>query len=353
MDGRPTIPVLAATLVAGCSEGWRPPALEYETQRAVIGVEPDRWKPLCRGDLRIIDETVAAIESRLGVERDEVIEIYLMDSEDMPCADGTQGCYSTAHDQVFATWSTLPHELVHAITKDVEFPSKFWQEGVAEAANGTPSWKGTLRAITEGDLEADSLMTYRTAAHFNRFLAETYGWESYRRVALGQTSLPDELGAPTSEILDAYEASAPFGYPAIDPCPFPTLPEIAEGTWSESLTLDCDADDATQFEWVTHSRSDGGVAVVRSLELAAGTYAVELEGGVEVVALACAADELTEDNDPPTNGDLFNQFDHALGTSLPAGGEHVLTLTDGTYRFAVTSGTQDVVSARLTVRRLD
>lgn len=349
----PTIALLGVALASGCQDGRGSlPDLEYETERVVVGVQPDRWKPLCAGDLRAIDRTVAAIESRVGFDREDPIEVYLMDSDEAPCRDGTRACYSPTNDQVYATWSTLPHELVHAIVRDMEFESLFWQEGVAEAVSGGPTWKDPRRALTPDDLQAESLVTYRSAAHFNRFIIETRGWEAYRRVVFESVSMEEALGSSNAAILGEYESSVPFAYPALDPCPFPTLPQTDDGGWSETLDLDCASDDATQFERVTSSSVDGGIGVVRRLELSAGTYAVELHGGVEVIALACAATELPEQSEPPTNGDLYSEYDFALGTPLESGSEHVLTLTDGTYRFSVTSGTQEASSATLMVRRI-
>ena len=328
------------------------PSLDYETEHAVVGVQPSRWLPLCAGDLETIDRTLTSIESRVGLVREDPAEIYLMVSDEAPCRDGARACYSRPLDQVYATWDTLPHELVHAVTRDVEFQSLFWEEGFAEAVSGTPTWKDTRAPLTEDDLLANSLLTYRSAAHFSRFLIETRGWDAYRRVVLDGEPMEDALGSPISSVLDEYEASAPFAYPAMDPCPFPALPLVGDGTWSETLDIDCASQDATQFERVTSSRSNGGVGIVRRLELAAGTYVVHLDGGSEVVALACAAVPLREETEPPTNGDLFSEFDFALGTPLESGSDHVLVLTAGMYRFAVASGTQDPSSVTLTVREV-
>lgn len=347
---------LAAVIVGACSEddGLNLPPLEFESERARVGAEP-AYFPLCAADLAHIDNRVAFVEDHLGVQRDELLEIYIVSFPTLgiPCGADVDGCY-LSDDRILTGWQWIDHEIVHAVARDIEFPSRFWKEGNAELLSGKTTRKDTRVVLQPDDLEAETLTTYLSAAHFSRFLVETRGWDTYNRAIRGEP-LEEIYGEDAAQLTEAYERDAPYAYPPLDPCPFPSLPEVEPGVWRERIEVSCESPDGTQFEWVTHSRAPGA-AVVRSVELDAGTYAFEFDGGVEFIALACHTEELLEEPTPPSNGDLYNEVDFWTGTPFPPAGTILLNVTAGTYRVSMSGGftsTTDDVAAELTVTRVE
>ena len=123
------------------------------------------------------------------------------------------------------------------------------------------------------DLQDNELFTYMTASHFCRFLVETFGMERFVRATHGEPLL-DVFGAGADELTARYEREVPYSYPPLQPCPFPELPEVAPGEWSEALEFSCDSPEATQLEHATWS-ADEDAAVFRRVTVPAGTYAIE------------------------------------------------------------------------------
>lgn len=347
---------LLAVVLAACAEddGLALPPLEFESERARIGIDDDESTPLCGADLAHIDRRVAFIEEHLNVRRDDPVEIYILDFDALPCGSDSYACYSNEHDQIYTTWDSLDHELVHAVTREIAYPSLFWDEGAAELLSGKTTRKDTRIVLTPEALDAQELTTYLSAAHFSRFLVETRGWEAYGRIVRGEP-FDAVFGESAAALTEEYEREAPFAYPPIDPCPFPRLRQVDDGSWRESFDIACDSPDATQFETVTYS-SSRGAAIVRSVELEAGTYAFELTGGSSFIALGCHTSELSEAPIPPSNGDLLNEVDYASGTEFPMAGVHLLELTDGVYRISISAGQSALtapVAADLSVTRVE
>jgi len=338
--------------MAGCAANEPDlPSLGIESKRAVIGIDPEIGNDLCQGDLDLVDAQVEHVESRLGIPRDSPVTIYLVPFSvvEEVCGSDVFGCYRNADDAIYSTWYSVEHELVHAVAKELEFSSLFWSEGAAVLLSDSTLYddRTTLRPV---DLEADSLSTYRTAGHFSRFLVETRGWDAYRQIIRGEA--PEVVyGESAFELTAEYEREAPYAYPPLDPCPHPRIPQVDERTWRVRMNFSCESPDATEFEGVSYSGRDGA-AVVRTAELTAGTYELELLGGEEVLAIGCHTEELAAEPTPPSNGDLYNEIDLALPRAFEAGKVHRLDLADGTYLFSISSGTYDRATVELSVSRV-
>ena len=201
------------------------------------------------------------------------------------------------------------------------------------------------------DLDEEELANYITAGHFARYLVETRGWTTYQD-AVGGGGLESVLGLPVDALVEEFEREAPAAYPPRDPCPYPELPSVADGVWEESLTFSCGAEEATQYEFPDWSGTEGA-AVWRSVRLDAGTYALEVEGGVEAVVVGCHTEVLSELPESPSSGDVWNEVDQGPDATFIAGVVHEVELTAGVYRVAMSSGTEGEETMRLRLRRLD
>jgi hypothetical protein len=346
------IAALAWPLISCADPGPELPALEIESNRAVIGIHSELGSTLCQGDIALIDGQVEHVESHLGVHRDSPITVYLVPFSIIGevCGPDVLACYQPGEDTIYSTWFAIKHELVHATARDIEFPSLFWSEGAAVLLSGSTLFDDRT-VLRPDDLEAESLLTYRTAGHFSRFLVETSGWDAYRRVIRGE-ALEDLYGQSALELTSKYQLEAPYAYPPLDPCPYPRIPQVTETTWSARVDFSCESPDATEFEGVRYSGRDGA-AVIRAVDLTAGTYDIVLSGGEDVFTIACHTEQLETEPTPPSNGDLYNEIDLALPKALTANEVHRLVLTDGTYLMSISSGTYDRASAELTITRIE
>lgn len=345
-------------LAAACSEpGSELPPLEFETSHSVIGVGPDEAYPLCAADTKHVDAQIDLVASRLETEPTVNLEIYILDHLEGPfhvdrwCGgEHFLGCYSPGEDRVYSIWSALDHELVHAVARNIEFPSLAWSEGTAEMLAGKRTFKSDEVVLEPEYLERETLPNYITVSHFARFLVETRGWARYNRAIRGEP-LGAVYGETPQELTDDYERTAPYSYPAMTPCPYPPLLQVEDGAWRESFVISCDSQEATQFESVGHSQV-ADAAVLRTVSLTPGTYAFEQQGGTRLLALRCQ----TESEDEP-NADPFADGVRIEGYGAPsefaAGVQHVVQLAGGTYWIAAASGSLERTSVDLAVTRLD
>lgn len=355
MNSSTEICVAAALALASAAceaSGPELPPLVFESERAIVGIDAELGDTLCAGDLARIDAQLEQVEARLDVRRDDPVAIHLVPFSviETICGSDRRACYRNTEDTIYSTWQSLDHELVHAATRDLEFPSLFWTEGAAEVLSGS-----TLRdpsvMLSPSDLDVESLTTYRSAGHLSRFLVETYGWEAYGRVLRGD-AFDDVIGRSVTELLAEYERDAPYAYPPLEPCPYPRIPQIDETTWRAQVEFSCESAEASEFEGVMYSASSGA-AVVRAVELTAGTYDLELSGGEQMFALACHTEPLLDAPRAPSNGDLYNEIDLALPAPFEANSSHRLELTDGTYLISLSSGTYERASAEVTITRVE
>jgi len=335
---------------AGCAEEVDLPALTIETERTRIGVGGGEHAP-CAGDLLALDEHVDELEDLSGLREPEPLEVFLLSDVTEICGgDGVIACEGGG--QIFGAWMSVRHEVGHAIASpDLDFGGRvFLSEGYAEVAAGGTSRKSTYPMQAE-DLDQKALPNYITAGHFARYLVETRGWTTYQDAVSGG-GLESVLGLPADVLIEEYEREAPAAYPPRHPCPYPELPRVGDGIWEESLTFSCEAEDATQYEFPDWSGTEGA-AMWRSVRLEAGTYGLEVEGGVEAIVLGCHTEVLSALPESPSNGDVWNEVDQGPDATFASGVEHELKLSAGTYRVALSSGTEGEEAMRLRLRRLD
>lgn len=331
---------------AGCEKIDLPP-LEYETETTVVGTAFDA--PLCQADLAFLDERVRFAEQMLGVQAELPIEVYLYETGEVPCGGLTPfGCYNRTKRIVTSSWPDVAHELVHAVAHSISFPSKFWSEGVAVALDGTGTHRSTVE-LTPAELSGKQRIDYAAAGHFVRWLIETRGVDHLNRVIDGD-SVEDVFGQSGEGLVQEYNETAPWAYPAWEPCPYPEISAVADGEWEEELSFSCASEGATGAQWE-------GTSMVRTLSLDAGTYEFEITGGLGALVVACQMDILAEEPDPPfkSNGDIMNEaeaFQTAFGTFFDSNVKHVITVTDGVYRFAITSGVEELATVGVSVRRV-
>lgn len=329
--------------VASCGAGESLPPIRYETETTVVGTAFE--DPLCAGDLAFLDKTVRFAEEMLGVEAETPIEVYLYDVGEVPCEESPFGCYTPGTGRVTSLWAGVDHELVHAVSTSIKFPSTFWEEGVAEALNGA----GTHlydRMLSSDALTSVERPNYAAAGHFVRWLIETRGMDRLNR-AIRQQPLEKIYGQSAEELVADYNETAPWGYPAWAPCPQPEVPQVSDGSWAESLTFSCETELATAKEWY-------GTSLFRTLALEAGTYEITLAGGLGALVVGCQMDVLEERPVEMSHGDLMNEAERsqtAFGTFLESGKVHEITITDGVYRFAISSGVYGPATMDISVRR--
>lgn len=317
--------LLSVGLCGGCAEDQLPPIL-WETERAIIGSELEGFE-LCHDDFAMLDEHVALVEDMLGVERSSKLKVYFYDLDGLPCGVSPQGCYRHDTDQIhMATWDGLDHEIVHAVAPD-SFPSLFWEEGTADALR----WVGTIgdgeRVLENATKNRPEELDYLNARHFVRWIIETHGLESLRRIISGATE-EEATGSSFDELAAAHRESVPYAYPALEPyiCPFDALPELEAGVWQEDFDLGCDQPGATGVGGV------GGVSVVRTIDLEPGRYRLVQRGGSFTALLGC---QLTPNEAPLPemfHGAAFNEAElsrKAPPTYYPAEEEHILDVTRG------------------------
>lgn len=340
-------------VLGGCTadQGLDLPPLILESEHALIG-----WRelthPPCNTDLEAIDARVEFVEDVIGDRREQPIEIYLFEFGELPTCGDFWACYDGNNDRIYTPWFAVDHELVHAVTRSINFPSLFWEEGNAEVLAGGATLKSQQVTLTVDGLSAQELPNYVTAAHFQRFLVETRGLDAYVDLVQNGFDLEANYGESPSALVAEYEEEAPAVYPPIEPCPHPRLTE-SDGTWEETVSFSCES--GSQYETVSATVSRGAAAH-RAVELEAGTYEVRADGGDSFYGMGCqmeALDEHPDFDDFPSNGSLPNEADGAAPFRFAANETHVLELTEGTYRFTLSSGKESTATMSLSIRRLE
>lgn len=331
---------------SGCQDPLDLPPIKYETERARIGTTFD--DPLCAGDLAWFDSQIQDIEHLAGVTRAKPVEVYIYGNETSPpCPSTPFGCYYADEDVAVAIWPSVDHEMVHAVTRGVHFPSNFWDEGTAEALSENGTHRDATSPLTVDITRSNSRPNYATAGHFIRFLYEDFGDEAAQQLAHGGP-VEDITGLSLEGLVALYETEAPHSYAPRNPCPDPIVPQLDETTWGAPYDFSCESEDATQFEGV-------GAGIVRILELdQPGDYEVLVEGGDGVRIVGCQMDDTDEELPDFSNGDVMNQAElsqTAFGTFFESDTAHRLTLTEGRYRLALTSEDNDDTEILLRVTK--
>lgn len=342
--------VLALCAFAGCSaEPLQRPPLDVFTERVSLAVLDEH--PPCAGDLAELDAHLGEVEQLSGLTRSEPIKVHLGSTEN-DCDDAFVACYRPDLDAVFTPWQSIHHELGHAVDMgQIDFDSTFWSEGFAEVSAGRISKKSRLESLTVDHFSDEHpLVNYVTTGHLARYLVETQGWERYRSVL--ENGVEDTLRISAQSLVNEYESNSPAAYPPRSPCPYPPLAVENDLRWSERVTFSCESPEATQYEYLRSSRTRGA-AILRSVELEAGTYELQSDGGEGVILLGCLMDERDESPEPDFDADVPVEVDDSLGQSFPSGTSHQITLRRGTYRLAVSSGSEEETTVEVHLRRIE
>ncbi len=331
---------------SGCQESLDLPPIKYETERARIGTTFD--DPLCGGDLAWFDSHVENVENLAGVTRSKPVEVYIYGNESSPpCPSTPFGCYYPEEDVAVAIWPYVDHEMVHAVTGQLQFPSRFWDEGTAQALSENGTHRDPTDTLTVDITHSNKRPNYATAGHFIRFLYEDFGDEAAQQLVRGKP-VEEVTGLPLEGLVALYEAEAPHSYAPRNPCADPIVPRLDERTWGAPYNFSCESEDATQFEGV-------GAGIVRILELdEPGEYDVLVSGGDGVRIVGCQMDDTEEEPPDFSNGDVMNQAElsqTAFGTFFESGTTHRLMLTEGRYRLALTSERNDETQMALRVSK--
>lgn len=271
--------------------------------RAVVTFE----RPLCRGNIDLIDQAMAHVEDRLDVQVQGPIEITLWsrytDVADH-CWEGALGCYSDG--EIHTLWYGLEHEIVHAVAGPLGRPEPLWVEGIAEALSGR-THDGETDVVSLAGLEDGKDVEYSTAGHFTRWLLEEYGVEGIRELARG-SSLEEAYGMELADAGDDYDANAPWSYPHWNPCRGEQLDGTREGEWVYEIVVDCD-DPWSSAEY------ESGPTVLRTTDIEEpGTYRIFVTGVRMVGAVACQLETLIE---PPAEVTPDGIVHESSGTNLP------------------------------------
>jgi len=140
--------IASALLVTACAstDEVELPPLVFESEHAILGVHADLGGMLCRADLAYVDAQIERVEAQLGVRRETTVAVRLVPFTiiDEVCGADSGACYDPSEDVIYSRWHSLGHELVHAVARDLEFPSLFWSEGAAEALSGSTLTLGKL-----------------------------------------------------------------------------------------------------------------------------------------------------------------------------------------------------------------
>lgn len=304
------------------------PEIRYETAEARIGTDFD--PSLCSHDLAWVDEHIDFLERALDAPSEERVEIYLYKGKPPQCRG--LGCY-TAEGYVAGDWSSLDHELVHAIVDRFADPPLFVSEGLAEALSGRGTQRGSATVAESLGMKDPGRLSYYTAGHFMRWLIEEHGGLGEARAFLASNDALGVYGASLEALGREYEVNAPFSFPPWNPCDHTALAVVGEEHWHERIDLTCEHPDATRF-------GDGWVSLLRRVELSGGTYELRVEGGRGARLLGCQQTVLYE---PPADmafGDAQSSAEWlqtARGVLFESGKTHVLELKAGRYRVEVPS----------------
>jgi hypothetical protein len=338
----------AATLLAAClgsTACQEPlPPIRYVTEKALIGTDFD--EEVCPYQLQAIDDQIRFAEDMLGAPSDEKIEIYAYSEPPTSCHG--IGCYDYKRNIIQTYWAAIDHEVVHAVeARFVDEPRTFWSEGIAVALEEQGTYEGQSSVLSNVGVTDNLKLDYSTAGHFVRWLLENEDPVLIRRVLKGEST--DAVYGRSIEALAAeYEAEHPFAYPPWRPCDYPALPSPEVGRWAETIEVSCDHPQGTAGE--NYRRS-----VVRSVELEAGTYALETIGGSGTRIVGCQMDVWEEAPPAMANGDVPNQVEMsqtAVGVLFASGQVHEVTLTDGTYKVVVAT-VQEREEVTVELRRVD
>lgn len=162
--------MVTLTLCMACND---PPQVAYSTER--FDVAPDFDHPICRGTLDALDAQADRVQDELRVPpfRGRFLLYWLADVSEY-CTQSESGCFYPGTRVLFATESSIRHEIVHAVLDAPNDDHVFLEEGLAELFEGNdtvhdPRSDGqdlaTKLALDRSDARRGDL-SYPAAAHF-------------------------------------------------------------------------------------------------------------------------------------------------------------------------------------------
>jgi len=259
-----------SALLVSCGLDGDFPGPTYETEHLRILTSFE--DPLCRGDLLELEGFIDSVQTTLGIEMSEPVDVYLRDefsdTRKLECG-GRGACYRASMHSVFTTPSVIHHELTHAITASAGFPSAFLIEGIAMAMDKNVVLFGGVELTSQLSLTTKKV-SYIAAGHFTRWLLDTYGAAKWRELyshGSGKTRHFERVyGKKFASLQEEYFESAPWIYPPLYHYEVPWMEENTLG-WRENFVFDCSSSD-------TFGRI-GIIVVLRTLEISTpGMYDV-------------------------------------------------------------------------------
>ena len=262
---RPLLSVLALVMALGLV-GCAPDGPVYETPNMRIVTDFD--EPLCAGNLEDLEGFINGVEQTLGVEMAAPVDVYLWSRRDrryLPgCPDDAAGCYHPITHTIYATSDTVYHELVHATVASLGGSREFWVEGIAEAMDPQLiRFLGTDPGVEVKYHRRDHAFD---AAHFTRWLLDTYGVTLWRQLYASRGSERDFAriyGMSFSEARDEYLETSMWIYAKLYRRALPELP-AAEVGWRDEVDFDCSSNDAFGYP--------ESISVLRVLDLEESGY---------------------------------------------------------------------------------
>ncbi|MEM9459662.1 MAG: hypothetical protein AAGF11_36125 [Myxococcota bacterium] len=267
-------------------------------------------RPLCRGNIELIEQTITHVEQSLDVkveEPEEPIEIAIWNRYANVvdhCGEGPSGCYTNG--EIHTLWQALEHEIVHAVHAPLGWPEPLWSEGIAEALSGrTRDGQDDVTALV--GLESYRQVDYATAGHFTRWLLEEHGIEGIRALAR-ESSFESTYGRTLADANVDYEADAPWSYPDWNTCRGARLDATSEAEWVYEFDVDCDQ------PW-SSAEYESGPTAWRTIDIEqSGSYRAYFTGVRMVGVLACQLDILV---DPPEDDMVGDIVSETAGSVLP------------------------------------
>ncbi len=331
---RRTALVLAACTLAACNAPPFP--IQHETEHIRIGSNSEH--PLCGGDLSDYDTFVQFVEDDLQMSLHAPIDVFLWNWEDWPSAadrycsafEEVYGCISYDDWTVHATTESLEHELTHAVVNNPDL-AVFFSEGIADLYGSRVNFYGEALP-TDNVHSGYGAYDQRTAAHFARWLRETWGGAKLGQLARSTGSLERFeaiYGLTLAEAEAIYLAEAPPLYSRLrSRCTGPELPRDADGIWRAQVELACERSDTVGVPAGLYSRR---TVVITD----PGSYSFVTDGDW-LTAYRCGEGpvwDLPEYDDEPS--DVPDEYDLPSHRNFAGGEVHTVELTPGRYNFNV------------------
>jgi hypothetical protein len=341
--------VLAVLAGSACAPDL--PPIEYETEHLRIATESDA--PVCQGSLDWLESHVVWVEGELGLELSAPVEVYFYeDLVESQCADRdgkASGCYGDG--LIFTDWTSVPHELVHAVAAEADDADEFFAEGTATAFSENWSEFGDQAPSLGVGLDAEDI-DYNAAAHFVRWLYERDGAgpltdmldesSSVRGPSHAEKAFEKAYG---QSLLDAdieFYDEAPQRYPTQRQCDQPSLEWDGDRAEAD-IELDCSASD---------TRGSGALFAARTFDIPAdGHYVLELESPATALVRTCQDTILPLGAPaPPMPALPVGEFAGGNGWfpgDWVSSGAHDLYLYEGRYQIDVRLPSDGVTRLRL------